>query len=83
MVARRRHDAGRRCTDGRQCEGLCLVKEPAEFQVMEESIPPRGFYAGTCSFYDTTFGCNLMIPPGIEGKLPLPADEAAERLCID
>ena len=50
---------------------------------MEESDPPRGFYTGTCSFYDTTFGCNLMIPQGIEERLPLPAEEAAEKLCID
>ena len=69
--------------DGRECVGQCLVKEPAEFQIMEESDPPRGFYTGTCSFYDTTFGCNLMIPPGIEERLPLPAEEAIEKLCID
>src|SRR5688500_17465797 len=51
----RTRDAGERCVDGDQCVGQCLVKEDAEFQVMENAEPPRGFYVGTCSPYDTTF----------------------------
>jgi hypothetical protein len=70
--------------DGRQCVGQCLVKEEdVEFQVTEHSEPARGFYIGTCSPYDVTFGCNLVIPSGIDESLPLPAKEAALKLCID
>lgn len=76
-------DAGKRCVDGRECVGQCLVKEDAEFQVTEHAEPPRGFYVGTCSPYDVTFGCNLVIPSGIDESLPLPAKEAALKLCID
>jgi hypothetical protein len=79
----RTNDAGRRCADGRECQGQCLVDQAAGFQVMESSDPPRGFYTGTCSTYDTTFGCHLLIPPGIDEQLPLPAEEAAQHLCID
>jgi hypothetical protein len=79
----RTSDLGKRCTDGRQCEGQCLVDNDAGFQVMDPSSPPRGFFTGTCSSYDTVFGCHFMIPPGVEDELPLPADEAAQHLCID
>jgi len=76
-------DAGERCMDGRQCVGLCLVKEDAEFYVTEHSDPPRGFYVGTCSPYDVTFGCHRVIPSDIEERLPLPPKEASLELCID
>ena len=76
-------DSGQRCADGRECEGQCLVDEQAGFQVMEKSTPPLGFYQGNCSFYDTTFGCHFIIPADIVDLLPLPADEAAVKLCID
>jgi hypothetical protein len=76
-------DAGQRCLDGNECVGQCLVERDAEFQIMEAGDPPRGFYAGTCSTYDTPFGCHLVIPTGTEARLPLTADEAALRLCID
>jgi hypothetical protein len=76
-------DAGERCIDGGQCVGQCLLSEDAEFHVMEDVEPPRGFFVGTCSPYDTTFGCHRVIPTGTDEMLPLPADEASARLCID
>ena len=79
----RASDAGEPCVDGRQCVGQCLVKKDAEFQVMETSDPPRGFYVGECSPYDTTFGCHRVIPAGTDERLPLAAEEAALTLCID
>jgi hypothetical protein len=79
----RTSDGGDRCFDGRDCQGQCLVDRDIEFQVVDESEPPRGFYMGTCSRYDTTFGCHFVIPTGTEDLLPLPADEAARHLCID
>jgi hypothetical protein len=79
----RTEDAGERCVDGRQCIGQSLVQDRSDFQVMDHSDPPRGFYVGTCSPYDTTFGCHLVIPSGIDERLPLVAEEAALTLCID
>jgi hypothetical protein len=76
-------DSGKQCQDGRECEGQCLVNEETGFQVTDPSSPPRGFFTGNCSYYDTTFGCNWIIPPGVDELLPLPADEAAVNLCID
>src|ERR1041384_5774952 len=55
-------DYGQTCTDGRECQGQCIVDTTAGFQVMDHADPPRGFFTGTCSFYDTTFGCYLLIP---------------------
>jgi hypothetical protein len=76
-------DSGYRCTDGRECEGQCIVDTEAGFQIMDASSPPRGFFTGKCSPYDTTFGCLFVIPPGIDDQLPLPPDEAAQHICID
>jgi hypothetical protein len=76
-------DSGQICLDGRDCVGQCLVGPDATFEVMTETTPPRGFYYGKCSPYDTTFGCNRVIPAGTEERLPLPAAEAALTLCID
>jgi hypothetical protein len=76
-------DGGERCLDGRECEGLCLVNDEDAFQVTDETQPPRGFFTGTCAFYDVTFGCHHVIPSGTEDNLPLPADEAKLRLCVD
>ena len=76
-------DAGQRCLDGNACIGQCLVDETLGFKAMDSATPPRGFYEGTCSAYDTTFGCHLVIPRDVEERLPLPSDEAAQRLCID
>jgi hypothetical protein len=76
-------DSGQTCLDGRDCVGQCLVDADAPFEIMTEGTPPRGFYYGKCSAYDTTFGCNRVIPDGTEEALPLPAEEAAPTLCID
>jgi len=76
-------DSGKRCADGRECQGQCIVDAEAGFQIMDSSSPPRGFFTGTCSPYDTTFGCLLVIPRGVDDLLPLPADEAAQHICID
>lgn len=76
-------DSGERCYDGRDCVGQCLVDPQVAFQTMVEGNPPRGFYSGKCSPYDTTFGCHFVIPNGTQDSIPLPAEEAALQLCID
>ena len=76
-------DSGKACLDGRDCIGLCLVDADTPFERMTETDPPRGFYSGKCSPYDTMFGCHRVIPDGTEERLPLPAEEAAMGLCVD
>jgi hypothetical protein len=77
------NDAGKACRDGAECEGMCMLAEDANFEVVEPGPPPRGHYVGRCSEYDTVFGCHRMIPNGTRAKGPAVADEAAQRLCVD
>jgi hypothetical protein len=76
-------DAGKACRDGSECEGTCLVGDDVKFEVAVPGPPPRGFFTGRCSDYDTAFGCYRMIPNGTHAKGPATEDEAAHRLCVD
>jgi hypothetical protein len=76
-------DAGKACRDGSECEGTCLVGDDVKFEVAAPGPPPRGFFTGRCSDYDTAFGCYRMIPNGTHAKGPATEDEAAHRLCVD
>ncbi len=75
-------DSGRSCRDGADCEGQCLA-EAGGFVVVEKGPPAKGYFRGHCSEFDTTFGCNHMIPEGVSKKGPQLAEEAAEQICID
>jgi len=75
-------DGGRSCRDGAECEGQCIADD-GKFEIVERGPPPRGFYVGRCSEYDTTFGCYRIIPHGARGRGPLPSDDAAEHICVD
>jgi len=75
-------DSGRACRDGSDCQGQCLA-EANGFVVVDKGPPPKGYYRGRCSEFDTTFGCNLMIPEGASKKGPQVAEDAAEQICID
>ena len=76
-------DGGKACRDGAECEGSCIVQDDAKFEVVEAGPPPRGYYVGRCSDYDTAFGCHRVIANGTRGKGPQSADDAAQRLCVD
>jgi len=76
-------DGGHLCRDGADCEGQCLVAEDAKFEVVNTGPPPRGYYVGRCSEFDTTFGCNRMIPRGARARGPLPSGDAIEDMCVD
>ena len=76
-------DDGHECVDGNDCEGECLLEGDAEFHVMDQSDPPRGYYKGHCAAYDTTFGCFRHIPNDIQSELPLASEEASESICVD
>jgi hypothetical protein len=78
----RTKDGGKICRDGSDCSALCIADEK-KFEVKEAGPPPRGYYVGKCSTYDTVFGCFKLIPNGIRSKPPQIQDEAADSICID
>jgi hypothetical protein len=79
----RTNDEGQDCIDGNECQGECLLAEDAEFHVMDQGDPPRGYYVGSCAGYDTTFGCFRHVPTDISGELPLTPEEAGPFVCAD
>jgi hypothetical protein len=62
-------DAGRRCTDGSQCAGDCLVDPTAEMQ----ALGLRGEAVGQCQPHTPYFGCYATVTAGRLGV----------GLCID
>ncbi len=75
-------DAGKVCKDAAECVGQCLADEDG-FEVVQAGPPPKGYWKGKCSEYDTTFGCNRIIGAGARAKGPQLAEDAADSLCID
>lgn len=78
----RTKDAGKVCRDGADCQGSCLADEN-RFEVVQTGPPPKGFYAGKCSEFETSFGCYKFIPAGIRAKGPQLKEEAADAMCVD
>jgi hypothetical protein len=78
----RTKDSGKTCRDGADCEGQCIAQD-TDFVVADKGPPPKGHYTGKCSEFDTTFGCMRVIPEGASKRGPLPADDAADNICID
>jgi hypothetical protein len=77
-------DEGLECSDGKDCEGECIVDGDAEFHVMDGTItPPLGSYRGRCAAYDTTFGCFRHLPDGVQAQLPLLEEDASAFICVD
>ena len=56
---KRTRDAGRRCTDGSQCESACLAPRGA--------TPGPG--SGTCSPTQITLGCHAFVSRGRVGRV--------------
>src|SRR5688572_22534815 len=59
----RTRDHGKRCRDGRECEGQCLADRP-QLEITSKGPPQLGFFVGTCSEFVTTFGCHRIIQNG-------------------
>jgi hypothetical protein len=74
-------DAGKNCTDGLQCEGACIVSDTG-FQVVESGTS-KGYWVGTCSQYDVTYGCYRIIPDGTVAHGPHASGEGFEDICVD
>ena len=65
-------DAGRRCTDGSQCGGRCLLNLDDPRNDAWRSAPP-GQAVGQCEASDMTFGCHATIDNG----------EVGDSICVD
>ena len=78
----RTSDGGEACRDGSECDGVCLVDDRAQFEVVS-SDPPVGSFVGVCSDYNTVFDCYRILPPGSSTREPLPEEDAADDICVD
>ena len=78
----RTSDAGKRCRDGIECEGLCTAAETPERQVTDPGPPARGFLVGRCSAFATVFGCYRPIDNGAGAK-PVELSEMPQMICAD
>ena len=77
-------DGGKRCTDGADCQGMCIAsQDQPERDVTEAGPPPRGFFVGRCSELMTVFGCNRLIPRGARAHGPVPLSEEPMMMCVD
>jgi hypothetical protein len=78
-------DGGKECRDESDCQTQCIAddKDLKDFVVEEKGTPPKGHWKGRCAEYVTTFGCLLFVPKGASKRPPLPAEDAAEKLCFD
>lgn len=71
----RTRDAGRRCTDGRDCEGICLQTGTERVVTRRcrtrDCIEEYGMRAvGRCSEFVGQFGCHTYIPDGARDRRP-------------
>ncbi|HZW16115.1 MAG TPA: hypothetical protein VFF66_07650 [Brevundimonas sp.] len=72
-------DAGKRCTDGDQCQGDCRSEvslpppPPGPPVVPKQSAPPPPAHEGVCQADSDPFGCFAVIEDG----------KAAPMLCVD
>jgi hypothetical protein len=78
----RTHDAGKRCRDGYECEGECVVDD-GKTEVVDRGPPPRGFFIGKCSEFDHLFGCMKLLMDGTLAEGPTRLDERPADVCID
>jgi hypothetical protein len=86
-------DAGRRCTDGRDCQGRCLFES---FAVVEEAKAPTcddtgvcraslgvRRAVGTCSEFQYLYGCHSIIRDGASRQPPSSGSWRMGQVCMD
>ena len=76
-------DAGKRCRDGDDCQGMCLAAERPETEVVVAGPPARGFFVGRCSELMFVLGCNRLIERGSSAQGPVPLAEPPPIICQD
>ena len=79
----RTNDGGKRCTDGGDCQGMCVASEEPEREQVEPGPPARGFFVGRCSELMTAFGCNRIIDRGARARGPVPLADPPQMICVD
>ena len=80
----RTNDAGKRCTDGIDCQGMCVANaDNPEYDVVDIGPPARGFLVGRCSEFVTVFGCNALVDAGARDDGPVSVAEPPPVLCVD
>jgi hypothetical protein len=78
----RMKDAGKRCRDGTECQGLCIGADTPERQVVDKGPPARGFFVGRCSKFETVYGCYRPIEDGASAR-PVDLTEPPNMICAD
>ena len=77
-------DGGKRCTDGADCQGMCVIAPgDPEREVVDPGPPSRGFFVGHCSDLMTVWGCNRLITRGTRAAGPAPLAEEPMMMCVD
>jgi hypothetical protein len=77
-------DGGKKCRDGVDCQGMCIVDaDKPEVDVVQAGPPARGFFVGRCSEHVTVFGCHHLIERGASARGPLPLGESPPKICVD
>jgi hypothetical protein len=76
-------DAGKRCRDGAECQGVCVAAERPETQAVLAGPPARGFFLGRCSELMVVLGCNRIIERGATASGPVPLAEPPPITCQD
>jgi len=80
----RTNDGGKRCTDGADCQGVCIAAtDNPELEVVDGGTTRRGFFVGKCSELVTVFGCNRIIDRGARSHGPVSPEEAPQQICVD
>ena len=80
----RTNDAGKRCTDGADCQGMCVANaDTPAYDVVDVGPPARGFLVGRCSEFVTVFGCNALVDAGARDDGPVSVAEPPPVLCVD
>lgn len=77
-------DGGKRCTDGADCQGMCIANaDNPEYEVVDSGPPVLGFLVGRCSDLVTVYGCNARVDRGARLLGPISVTEIPALLCVD
>jgi hypothetical protein len=82
MCICRTSDSGKECKDGLDCQGECVAVD-GRTEISDPGPPARGYFLGTCSEFETMFGCRRLLMDGTKARGPQPLDELPAELCID
>jgi hypothetical protein len=76
-------DAGKRCRDGADCQGVCVAAERPETEAVVAGPPARGFFIGRCSELMIVLGCSRIIERGATAHGPMLLAEPPPIICQD